>query len=112
MLGNTYSTYSHIQISQKAVDVPVTGNFKPEELHSYPPRMVCRFFFEKGAVSTTSTLALKGFDRPVSVDMALHIAKPQVTVDSTELQVWYTGVHTGLLVYVLSLSYQVDWCIM
>ena len=76
----------------------MTGNFKPEELHSYPPRMVCRFFPEQGAVSTTCTLALDGFDRPVSVDMALLIAKPQVTVDTTELQVWYTGAHTGLLV--------------
>ena len=77
----------------------MTGNFKPEELHSYPPRMVCRFFPEQGAVSTTCTLALDGFDRPVSVDMALLIAEHQVTVNTTELQVWYTGAHTGLLVY-------------
>ena len=87
----------------------MTGNFKPEELHSYPPRMVCRFFPEQGAVSTTCTLELDGFDRPVSVDMALLIAKPQVTVDTTELQVWYTGVHTGLLTCILSFA---DWCIM
>ena len=77
----------------------MTGNFKPEELHSYPPRMVCRFFPEQGAVSTTCTLALDGFDRPVSVDMALLIAEPQVTVNTTDLQVWYTGALTGLLVY-------------
>ena len=89
--------YSSIQISQKSVDLPVTGNFKPEELHSYPPRMVCQFFSEQGAVSTTCTLALKGFDRPVSVDMALHMAKP--TVDTTKLQVRHTGVHTGLVKY-------------
>ena len=87
----------NIQISKESVDLPVTGNFKPEELHSYPPRMVCQFFPEQGAVSTTCTLALKGFDRPVSVDMALLIARP--TVDTTEMQVWYTGVHTGLVMY-------------
>ena len=75
----------------------MTGNFRPEELHSYPPRMVCRFFPEQGAVSTTCTLALEGFDRPVTVDMALRIAKP--TVDITKLQVRYTGLHTGLVVY-------------
>ena len=65
----------------------MAGNFKPEELHSYPPRMICEFFPERGAMSTTCTLALKGFDRPVSVDMALHIADSHVTVDTTELQV-------------------------
>ena len=99
------SSWSHIQyilppiqISQKAVDLPVNGNFKPEELHSYPPRMVCQFFSEQGAMSTTCTLTLKGFDRPVTVDMALHIAKLTVdTVDTTELQVLYTSVHTAYL---------------
>ena len=75
----------------------MTGNFKPEELHSYPPRMVCQFFSGQGALSTTCTLAMKGFDRLVTVDMALLIAKP--TVDTTELQVQYTGVHTDLVMY-------------
>ena len=79
----------------------MTGKFRPEELHSYPPRMISRFFPEQEAVSTTCTLALVGFDRPVSMDMALLIAKPQVTVDTTKLQVQCSraDVHATLLVY-------------
>ena len=85
------------------MDYPVTGNFKPEELHSYPPRMVFRFFPEQGAMSTTCTLALDGFDRPVSMDMALLIAKPQVTVDTTELQVISTMAYIQAYFCILSL---------
>ena len=78
-----------VQIRKDSVDLPITGNFDPEELHSYPPKMVCRYFPERGAVSTTSTLALHGFDRPVSTDMALLVPEP-AAVDTTELQVCTT----------------------
>ncbi|XP_064385260.1 uncharacterized protein LOC135334127 isoform X2 [Halichondria panicea] len=72
-------------ISQKEVDLPVIGQFLPEELQCYPPRIVCRFFPEQGAVScTTCTLSLLGFDQPVSVDMAL--LTPQRSVDTKQLK--------------------------
>ncbi len=62
------------------------GQFLPEELQCYPPRIVCRFFPEQGAVScTTCTLSLLGFDQPVSVDMAL--LTPQRSVDTKQLKV-------------------------
>ena len=74
------------------MDFPVTGNFLPEDLYSYPPKMVCRFFLEQGAVSTTCRLTLHGFDKSVSVDMALLVPEPQkiMTVDTTELQLGLT----------------------
>ncbi len=72
------------------MDLPVTGGFSPEELHSYPPRIMCQFFPEQGAVSTTCTLSLYGFNKPVSVDMAL--LTPQRTVDTHQLKV-YWGQH-------------------
>ena len=77
------------QISKDSVDLPITGNFKPEDLHSYPPKMVCQFFPEEGADSTTCNLALHGFDKPVSMSMALQIHRPQAqaAVDTTKLQV-------------------------
>ncbi|XP_064388722.1 uncharacterized protein LOC135336790 isoform X2 [Halichondria panicea] len=71
-------------ISRDEVDLPVIGQFLPEELHCYPPRIVCRFFPEQGAVSTTCTLSLHGFDKPVSVDMAL--LTPQRSVDTRQLK--------------------------
>ena len=76
-----------IQISKDSVDLPITGSFKPEELHTYPPRMVCQFYPEQGAMSTTCTLTLHGFDKLVNVDIALLISKPQVTLDTNKLQV-------------------------
>ncbi|XP_064385072.1 uncharacterized protein LOC135333968 isoform X2 [Halichondria panicea] len=72
-------------ISQDEVDLPVIGKFSPEELQCYPPRIVCRFFPEQGAVScTTCNLSLHGFDKPVSVDMAL--LTPQRSVDTKQLK--------------------------
>ena len=69
------------------MDLPVSGQFSAEELSScYPPKIVCQFFPEKGAVSTTCTLLLHGFDKPVSVDMAL-LTTPQRTVDTHQLKV-------------------------
>ncbi len=76
---------SFLQISQDEVDLPVIGQFLPEELHCYPPRIVCRFFPEQGAVSTTCTLSLHGFDKSVRVDMAL--LTPQRSVDTRQLKV-------------------------
>ncbi|XP_064384980.1 uncharacterized protein LOC135333886 isoform X2 [Halichondria panicea] len=72
-------------ISQDEVDLPVIGKFSPEELQCYPPRIVCRFFPEQGAAScTTCTLSLHGFDKPVSMDMAL--LTPQRSVDTKQLK--------------------------
>ena len=65
----------------------------PEELHSYPPKMVCRFYPEERAESTTCTLALHGFDKPVSINVALLISRSHmlVTVDTIKLQVCITA---------------------
>ncbi|XP_064384780.1 uncharacterized protein LOC135333688 [Halichondria panicea] len=72
-------------ISQEEVDLPVIGKFSPEKLQCYPPRIVCRFFPEQGAAScTTCTLSLYGFDKPVSMDMAL--LTPQRSVDTKQLK--------------------------
>ena len=60
------------------------GQFLPEELQCYPPRIVCRFFPEPG-VCTTCNISLCGFDQPVSVDMAL--LTPQKSVDTKQLKV-------------------------
>ena len=81
------------QIFKDSVDLPVTGNFMPEELHTYPPKMVCRFYPEVRAVSTTCTLALNGFDKPVSINVALLISRPHIleTVDTIKLQVCGTA---------------------
>ena len=62
------------------MDLPITGNFKPEELHSYPPKMVCTFFPEDRANFTTCDLVLHGFDRPVNMSMALQISRPLIGI--------------------------------
>ncbi len=78
------------------------GKFSREKLHDYPPRIVCRFFPEQGAVSTTCTLSLHGFDTPVSVNMALEgfdkpvsvnmaLLTPQRSVDTKQLKVFHSS---------------------
>ncbi|XP_064384769.1 uncharacterized protein LOC135333680 isoform X3 [Halichondria panicea] len=91
------SVPNQTMISQREVDLPMIGKFSREKLHDYPPRIVCRFFPEQGAISTTCTLSLHGFDTPVSVNMALEgfdkpvsvnmaLLTPQRSVDTKQLK--------------------------
>ena len=77
-----------IQISKRGVDYPETGNFKPEELHDYPPRIVCRFYPEDHTPQrTTCTLSFTGFDEEVEFNVLL-MAPAQRQVETRILQVY------------------------
>lgn len=86
------------------MDLPVTGQFLPEELYDYPPKIVCRFFPKRGAVPTTCTLLLHGFNKPVSVDIPLF--PPQKIVDTQKLKVMYGFIH--VLSTIISIVHAVD----
>ena len=78
-----------IQISRDEVDLPETGKFKPEELHDYPPRIVCRFYPEDHTPPrTTCTLSFTGFHKEVKINVPLKAPKPQRQVDTRILQVY------------------------
>ena len=80
-----------IQISKHEVDLPETGNFKPEELHDYPPRIVCMFYPDDHTPQrTTCILSFTGFDEEVKINVSLMEPKPQGQVDTRILQVQYT----------------------
>ena len=74
-----------LQISKRAVDLPFE-EFKPEDLHTYPPKIVCRFNPE-GDIPTTCTLSVTGFNEDVRVSFGLEALQSQITVDTKELQV-------------------------
>ena len=48
----------------------------------HPPKIVSQFFPQQGAETTASTQSLHEFDRPVSIDMAQQILKPQALICS------------------------------
>ena len=78
-----------IQISKRGVDSPENSNFKPEELHNYPPRIVCRFNPEDHTPPrTTCTLSFTGFDEEVEFSVLLMAPKAQRHVDTKILQVY------------------------
>ncbi len=66
-------------------------DYEAEELHDYPPRIVCRFFPEENAPKrTTATLSLSGLLPLVKVNVPLKASstpKTVVVVDTTKLQV-------------------------
>ena len=69
---------------------------KPEELHSYPPKIVCRFTpTAKAPQKTTCTLTLLGLDRPVTVSIPLF--SPKRVVDCVRLKVWNYSEGTPLI---------------
>ena len=58
----------------------------PEQLHSYPPRVIGRFTPNSKAPKETScTLTLSGFDQPVVVSIPLF--SPEREVDTVKLKV-------------------------
>ena len=60
---------------------------KPEELHTYPPKIVCRFLPSANAPKETScTLTILGLDRPITVSLPLF--SPKREVDTEPLKVY------------------------
>ncbi|XP_064384761.1 uncharacterized protein LOC135333677 isoform X2 [Halichondria panicea] len=73
-------------ISRSEVDQPEMEKLRPEDLHNYPPRIICRFFPEENAPKrTTCTISLSGLLPQVKVHLPL-IPTPKVAVDTTKLQ--------------------------
>ena len=59
---------------------------KPEDLHHYPPKIVCRFVpTSKAPKETSCTLNLLGLDEPVSASIPLF--SPKRDVDASSLKV-------------------------
>ncbi|XP_064389764.1 uncharacterized protein LOC135337740 isoform X2 [Halichondria panicea] len=74
-------------ILRSGVDQPEVEKFRPEDLHDYPPRIICRLFPEKNAPKrTTCTISLSGLLPQVKVNLPLKILTPKVAVDTTKLQ--------------------------
>ena len=87
----------HFQILRSGVDQPEMEKYRPEDLHDYPPRIICRLFPEKNAPKrTTCTISLSGLLPQVKVHLSLKILTPKVAVDTTKLQV-FTFVQCSLL---------------
>ncbi len=63
--------------------------FRPEDLHNYPPRIICRLFPEENAPKrTTCMISLSGLLPQVEFYIPLKTPAPKVAVDTTELQVF------------------------
>ncbi len=102
-------TFLHFQILRSEVDQPEMEKFRAEDLHDYPPRIICRFFPEENAPKrTTCTISLSGLQPLVEFHLHLHLPTsptpivplkaltPKVAVDTTKLQV-FTFVQCSLL---------------
>ncbi len=76
------------QISRSEVDQPEMEKFRAEDLHDYPPRIICRFFPEENTPKrTTCTISLSGLLPQVEFNVLLKAPTPKVAVDTTKLQV-------------------------
>ncbi|XP_064384971.1 uncharacterized protein LOC135333882 isoform X4 [Halichondria panicea] len=74
-------------ISHSEVDKPEVEKFRPEDIHNYPPRIICRLFPEENAPKrTTFTISLFGLLPPVEFYIPLTALTPKVAVDTTKLQ--------------------------
>ncbi|XP_064389780.1 uncharacterized protein LOC135337741 isoform X5 [Halichondria panicea] len=74
-------------ISHREVDQPEVEKFRPEDLHNYPPRIICRLFPEENAPKrTTCTISLSGLLPQVEFHVLLKAPTPKVAVDTTKLQ--------------------------
>ncbi len=84
--SHSYIHYS--QISRSEVDQPEMEKFRPENLHDYPPRIICRFFPEENAPKRTiCTISLSGLLPQVEFYIPLKAPTFKVAVDTTKLQV-------------------------
>ncbi|XP_064388689.1 uncharacterized protein LOC135336766 isoform X2 [Halichondria panicea] len=74
-------------ISRSEVDQPETENFRAEDLHDYPPRIVCRFFPDENAPKKTiCTISLSGLLPQAKFHLELKAPTPKGVVDTTKLQ--------------------------
>ncbi|XP_064385255.1 uncharacterized protein LOC135334125 isoform X2 [Halichondria panicea] len=74
-------------ILRSEVDQPEMEKYRPEDLHDYPPRIICRLFPEKNAPKrTTCTISLSGLLPQVELYIRLTALTPKVAVDTTKLQ--------------------------
>ncbi|XP_064401864.1 uncharacterized protein LOC135347761 isoform X3 [Halichondria panicea] len=72
-------------IAKREVDIPDTDNFRPEELHNYPPKIVCSFYPAIPPIkSSRCSMSCFGFDVEVKVNITLH--PPIKHVDPSSLQ--------------------------
>ena len=80
------------QISKCEADQPETENYRPEDLHDYPPRITCRFFPEKNVPERTACVfSLEGLwpevqcsvtlTAPICLDLGV------VVLDTTKIKV-------------------------
>ena len=68
------------------MDLPEQLQVKPEELHSYPPKIVCRFIPNaKAPKEATCNLTLLGLDEPLTVFIPLF--SPKRDIDTEKLKV-------------------------
>ena len=86
-------------------------NFRPEELHDYPPRITCRIYCEENAPErATCSMSLTGPVPTVEFHIPLKAPKQKVAVvDTVNLQVnvlilIMSCVHVFSLVYRLQLT--------
>lgn len=73
------------------MDFPETGNFRPAELHDYPPRIVCRFYpSDQAPPRSNYTFSFTGFNEDVKINVPLKAshALVQKKVDTRILQVY------------------------
>lgn len=76
----------YVNVSKCIVDFPETGNFRSEDLHYYPHKIVCRFHPSYDAPPmSSSTLLLTGFDH--NIEIVVPLKPPQKKVDTRLLQV-------------------------
>ncbi len=99
------------QISLSEVDQPGMEKFRVEDLHDYPPRIICRFFPEENAPKrTTCTISLSGLLPQVEFNVPLKAPTPtKVAVDTTKLQV-FTFVQCSLLKWCSGYLWQTKFC--
>ena len=64
-------------------------NFRPEDLHDYPPRITCRFYYEGNVPErATCSMSLTGLEPKVEFHIPLRGPKQKVAVmDIVNLQV-------------------------
>ena len=68
---------------------------RPEDLHDYPPRIICRFVPEENAPKRTiCTISLSGLLPLVEFYVSLTALTPKVAVDTIKLQVFTCIVYT------------------
>ena len=76
-----------LQVTKAEVDQPEAENYRPEDLHDYPPKIVCRFYPEESAQEKViATVSLSGLQPDLEVSIML-LAPKRLVVDTSKLQV-------------------------